>query len=540
MRKIESIFITISLFAVLIVTGVATWQKTNKITTTEENSYSFPSSQFGSFLAAQHAIHVNDFDNAIKHTSRLRATEYPIIHNAKILSEFLSGQIPADVQLLRSEKTLTAKFIYDAWLVKNDNWKEMHNRHKNETATLIAPFRIWPAIANDWRKNTFKYIDSLPVNESWREFVRGQIYAELGDIEKATTHFDAVTTDFMNINDYLYLMSFYTHHDMADKAENLKEKYTSRPTGLFLANFDKVPDWSAYSGFKNALAFSLVQNVSHTQILMYSDMAILMLRFAQTTAPEFTKNTDAINYYLGQYFYTNTGKYEQFFDKISPDSPFYPFAMLRKAEKSNNIAQLEAILQKHPLFAPAVKKAVSHYIKTGNKRAALRIVNKAMKQKNINDAGRALFAKTRAQIYYSFGDYDKAQEDIKLASDKLRIDTDIILLQAKIWAVQNREIENAYKYAMTLVAKNPSNTSAWDALSIVVAVREGVDAALEILERVTEVSQTHSPLYKHLGDMYEAIGEYEQARKSYMRAIDLSDDGLIVVPEIERKIRKLK
>ena len=75
---------------------------------------------------------------------------------------------------------------------------------------------------------------------------------------------------------------------------------------------------------------------------------------------------------------------------------------------------------------------------------------------------------------------------------------------------------------------------------MVVAVREGVDAALEVLERVGEISQTYSPLYVHLGDIYESIGDYERARDSYMRAIDLSDDGLIVVPEIERKIRKLK
>ena len=127
-----------------------------------------------------------------------------------------------------------------------------------------------------------------------------------------------------------------------------------------------------------------------------------------------------------------------------------------------------------------------------------------------------------------------------MASDNLQIDTEIISLQAKIWAAQNREIENAYEYAMTLVAKNPADIMAWDTLGVVVAVREGTDAALEVLERVGEISQSHSPLYLHLGDIYVSMGDYDKARESYMRAIDLSDDGLIVVPEIERKIRKLK
>ena len=61
-----------------------------------------------------------------------------------------------------------------------------------------------------------------------------------------------------------------------------------------------------------------------------------------------------------------------------------------------------------------------------------------------------------------------------------------------------------------------------------------------VLERVGEISQSHSPLYLHLGDIYVSMGDYDKARESYMRAIDLSDDGLIVVPEIERKIRNLK
>jgi predicted RNA polymerase sigma factor len=93
---------------------------------------------------------------------------------------------------------------------------------------------------------------------------------------------------------------------------------------------------------------------------------------------------------------------------------------------------------------------------------------------------------------------------------------------------------------MTLVTKDPSDIMAWDTLGVVIAVREGDIAALDILERVGEVSQTYSPLYLHLGDIYVSVGDLDKAKKAYMRAIELSDDGLIVVPEIERKIRKLK
>ena len=113
-------------------------------------------------------------------------------------------------------------------------------------------------------------------------------------------------------------------------------------------------------------------------------------------------------------------------------------------------------------------------------------------------------------------------------------------LQAKFWGAQNREIETAYKYAITLVSKNPSDVLAWDTLGCVVAVREGADAALDVLRRVGEVSDTHSALFMHLGDIYMTLGDVDNARSSYIRAIDLSDDGLVVVPELERKLRNIK
>ena len=246
MKKIESLFISISLFVVLVATGVAAWNITNKNTTGD--THQFPETKFASFLAAQHAIYVNDFDTALKLTKNLKDTDFTVVNNTKLISEFLGGNLPQDAKLLREEKTLPAKFIYEAWLIQNDKWKEMHDRHKKDDSALIAPFRIWPAIANDWRTNTFNFIEKLPVNESWREFVRGQIYAELGDIDNAAKHFSSVSPEFMNINDYMYLMSFYTHHNMSDRAGKLKEKYTARPAGMFLIDFDKFPDWSVYSG----------------------------------------------------------------------------------------------------------------------------------------------------------------------------------------------------------------------------------------------------------------------------------------------------
>ena len=104
MKKIESLFISISLFVVLVATGVAAWNITNKNTTGD--THQFPETKFASFLAAQHAIYVNDFDTALKLTKNLKDTDFTVVNNTKLISEFLGGNLPQDAKLLREEKTL--------------------------------------------------------------------------------------------------------------------------------------------------------------------------------------------------------------------------------------------------------------------------------------------------------------------------------------------------------------------------------------------------------------------------------------------------
>ena len=448
--------------------------------------------------------------------------------------------MPDGVIVLEEEKTTASRLIYDAYLVQNDKWDELYNRHKKDESALAAPLRIWSSVATGHEKDALKFIQELPTNESWKNFVSGQIYAENGNVDKASEYFSKVRVDFMNINDYLYIMSFYHHNNLMDAAHELHDEFTARPGGMYMLDYNNIPDWSMFSGYKNALAFSLVQTVSHTQIMMYSDLAILLLRFAQITSPEFGQKSDAVNYYLGQFFYNNIGDFDKYFSKISKDSPFYLFAVLRQCEQNGNIDVLYDAVDENPLFVPAINKLIAYNVQNGKKRAALRVVNMALDDENLNDTGRAFFQKSRAHIYYMFGDLEAAQNDLHEASSVLPLDGEILSLQAKIWATQGREIENAYDYAMTLVRGDPTDIMAWDTLGRVIAVREGIEPALDVLVRVGEVSATCSSLFEQLGDLYVAAGDEKQARDAYTRAIDLSDDGLVVVPQIKKKLREIK
>lgn len=538
MRKIESLFIGGAILATVVGTGIAIWNWSAVGKRSE--TYHFPTSKYGAFLAAQHAVYVNDFDTAAIFTADLQDVDFATVRSVRYLSEFLGGKLPADSADLKNDKTVPARIIYDAYLVSTDNWDAVYKNHRKDESALAAPLRIWSSVATGRKADALKFIKTLPTNDSWKAFVRGQIYAETGDAATAAKEFAAVRSDFMNINDYMYIMAFYQKNNMSDAADKLRTEFTARPGGMYMLDYDNLPTWDTFSGYKNALAFSLVQNVSHTQIMMYSDLSLLLLRFAQITGPNFGADNDAVNYYLGQFFFNNAGDYDAYFSKIKSDSPFYLFGVLRTAERSGDVRSLRAAVRQNPLFVPATGRLVAYYVQNGERRAALRTVNNALDNPNLTSGGRAFFLKTRANIHYVFGDFDAAAHDIKAASSAQPVDGDILALQAKIWAAQNREIENAYDYAMTLVRKNPTDIMAWDTLGVVVAAREGAAAGIEILSRVGEVSVKCSSLFMHLGDMYVAVGEYDKARDAYMRAIDLSDDGLVSVPTINKKLRILR
>ena len=134
----------------------------------------------------------------------------------------------------------------------------------------------------------------------------------------------------------------------------------------------------------------------------------------------------------------------------------------------------------------------------------------------------------------------RRKSDIDYVLDVLHNDAEALSLQSKIWAAQNKNLEQANDYAMLLIRKSPADILAWDTLGRVIAVRESADAALDLLNRVGEVSETCSSLFEFLGDLYVKTGDKDKAEQSYKRAIELSDDGLVVVPYIEKKLKEIK
>ena len=499
---------------------------------------SVENTDYGLFLAGQHALYVNDFNNASLMVNAIK-TENKYVNQIKNMADFFSGKMPQNAALLKDSKDLVSGLIYDAFLIQQDDWKNVYNRHSKDKTIFAAPLRIFAGIKQGKIKETNKFIDSLSVNDSWKSFVRGQIAVLRDDIDGAAKEFANVHPDFMNINDYLYLMSFYQKNGMVEDMEILRNDFLAKPGGMYVSNYPEIPDWSNYAGYKNNLVFSLVQNISHTQLMIYTDLSLMFLRFAQLISNE--TNMDMINYYLGQYYFYNDGDYKNCFESVSKSSPLYLFSQLNMAEKNGDFNAIKKIAYKNPLFVPATQIVIRESVKNGYKRDALAMVNRALKQKKLSDAGKIHFLTQRAHIYLMFNDASRAQKDLNAIKDiNDKITGDVASLQIRTWILQKQNLDDAYHYAMLLVKNNTSDVYAWDLLGQIVAQNEGVDNALELIESVAASGASMSSLYEHLGDLYIQKGDKDKALRAYNQALDLSDDCFVVVPILQKKIRKLK
>jgi tetratricopeptide (TPR) repeat protein len=522
--------------AALLVGTLQTVQKTKKVDCLLERYHS----NFGYFLALQHAIHADDFESAPIFAEKLSGVDLGAVRSNIAIGLFIAGKLNDSAAHLAGDSNITARIAHASWLVQNDDWPAVRRMFRNSDSFLLAPFRIWSGIATRYITETLRFVDSLPHNENWKNFKRGMIYAETNRFEPARLAFAKVPADFMNLNDFVYVMAFYEHAGFDADANDLWAEFTSQPAGLYMLNYTDLPDFSHFSGLRNAFAFSMVQSVSHSPFLSMTSIALLLLRAAEASA-----DSDALNYYLGSFFYDNdSSQYSEYFDKIPKSSPFRPFIMLRAAERATTkrqmVRELERTANANPLFLPVVLRLVNADLQDGNYRRAIGRINAALEQPGMTDNARAMLFTLRARVHRQSGNLKKAQDDILRAGDILPPTPVVLSEQAKIWTLSGENLVDAYAFAMALVKKYPADIDAWATMAMVVHEREGVGEALAILERIGRVAETNSLLFELLGDAYMEVGNKIRARESYERAIKLSDDGLTNLRILNRKLRRAK
>lgn len=536
-------YVATAFFVAMVGASASLWNYTNKKSDSTEQNYKFADSKFGNYLAAQHAIYVNNFDTASK---LLAGTS---MKNDKILADFLAGNpiSESDAASFKTSTDFSGRMIYVAHLAQSGNWEKIYSMSKMDNSAFFAPIRIWSGIACNKTKEVLKFVEKSPVNESWKSFVIGQIHAENKKIDTAAKYFEKVSIDFINLNDYLYLLAFYKNANLNERANKLQQEFTARAGGIFTLQYDLSPDFANYSGIGSNMAFGLIQSVSHSGQLNETDVAIVLLRIAGFALNGKTAGDldIALNYYIGNYFWATGGDYwNKYFSTIPKSSPYRPFVLMKFAESAGNdneiSKKLNDVISDNSLFIPAINKLVSKNMQAGRGKDAIKIINRALNNDKLTDQGRAFMLKNRSRIYLSMNKLQSAQQDIVDALDIMPNDAEIMNTQARIWIANKSNLNNAYAYALALVKKFPSELEYWDTLGLSVRSNEGAKEALEIYERISKVAMSCSSLFEHLGDIYVDLGDHNKAADSYNRAIALSHDGLVSIPALNKKLRNIR
>ena len=74
MKKAQTLFLSVAAVAIIAVIGGACLY--HNLTRNNNDSHVYPTTQYGAFLAAQHAIYVNDFERAAGFANTLTDTDY--------------------------------------------------------------------------------------------------------------------------------------------------------------------------------------------------------------------------------------------------------------------------------------------------------------------------------------------------------------------------------------------------------------------------------------------------------------------------------
>jgi len=525
--------------AVAIVAGFQIAKMSGRDTNT--GRHEFKDTNFGDFLALNHALYADDYASVEKYSDKLKDVDIKSVRENRALALFVAGKIDDTAKVLSDSKNASASVAYAAYLIKKGDWNALYLRYATNNSQILAGLRVWSAVAIGKSAEALKFIDSLPGNDSWRAFMRGQIYAEIGKPDLARQQFAKVAPDFLNLNDYLFIMSFYTSNGFDADANQLKAAWTESPGGLYAAGWTDFGDFKHYAGPGMNLWFSLVQSVAHSPILSHSNISFVLLRLAEAAGGDAVKDNDAMNYYFGSFFF-NSGDFDradEFFAQIGRGGLYRPFVLLKNAEKTGNfektMRELNAANLENPLFMPAILELTNKNLQKGREKDALAVVNRAMAAPNLGNLGRAFLYTLRARIYRQSGDFNAALADILSADTLSPQNADVAMERARILAESGQDLDTAYQIATIILKRTPSDIGAWDTLATIVWKKEGVNEALPIFEKIARVAESDSKLFEHLGDARAATGDAKGAVEAYQRALSLSDDGQVSEPDILKK-----
>jgi len=109
-----------------------------------------------------------------------------------------------------------------------------------------------------------------------------------------------------------------------------------------------------------------------------------------------------------------------------------------------------------------------------------------------------------------------------------------------MWAERGENLDRALELIRRAVAARPEQGSYLDSLGWVHYQLGDHELALAYLQRAAKLLGEEAEIQKHLGDVLSALGDTDEARRAYHRALELTESGNAeAVAELNRKLERL-
>jgi tetratricopeptide (TPR) repeat protein len=254
-----------------------------------------------------------------------------------------------------------------------------------------------------------------------------------------------------------------------------------------------------------------------------------------------TPNSNKVRYYLGV-IYEEAGEFEKArsqYNLITPDSSFFKDAMLRQALHYYRGAQLGAavgVLQMAIMRAPKVEEfyplLAVLYEEMDNLPASRQTLERGTKA----------LPKDIALVYALAIVTDRLKDTtgaLKLMQRVIELDPTNVGAMNYVgytYAERGTHLDEAEELLLRAAQMQPQDGYVLDSLGWLYFKRNEYGKALAVLEQAVRVIPNEPVAYKHLGDLYAAMGRTKDAIRCYEQAIAL----LQVKPSDDVNLEKLQ
>lgn len=254
-----------------------------------------------------------------------------------------------------------------------------------------------------------------------------------------------------------------------------------------------------------------------------------------------TPNSNKVRYYLGV-IYEEAGDFEKArgqYNLITPDSSFFKDAMLRQSLYYYRSAQLGAavgVLQMAIMRAPKIEDFYPLLAVLYEELDDLPASRKALER------GTKALPKDAALLYALAIVTDRLKdtnEALKLMQRVIVLDPTNVSAMNYVgytYAERGTHLDEAEELLLRAAQMQPQDGYILDSLGWLYFKRNEYGKSLAVLEQAVKVVPNEPVVYKHLGDLYAAMGRTKDAMRCYEQAIAL----LQVKPSDDVNLEKLQ